>query len=419
MFSKFQKKLDPKSIEEIRSKIEAASKNENQEEVLNLIQPLLKSQAKQKMVALELVDIIREGHFSTQQALDIFLQVHNSHTDDKEVVCDIGLAIEKARDIDDLNAPPPDSNFFEIIVEKLQNLSKEHTGSEEEALYLEGLSCAARLCSRQYDDLAETSYSRLVSLLPNVSWTHFNQGLYFKTRGKFKQGVLANQRAVENAKDPGQAYFWNLGICATGAKEGATALRIWKHLGQNIEMGRFDLPEGKYPSCKVKLSEHPLAERSVENDYPGHEETIWIERLSPCHGIIRSVLYEDLGVNYGDVILFDGAPITYHLYGDEKIAVFPHLATLRKNKYQFFDFRSTQAKSGVLNALSGSLKQDAVVYSHSENFQILCSTCWNDPSIQHDHHKQEEKLIVAGRIAAPPNMNPQDLLEQLDLLLSD
>ncbi|MFX7640566.1 hypothetical protein ABTJ59_19895, partial [Acinetobacter baumannii] len=85
------------------------------------------------------------------------------------------------------------------------------------------------------------------------------------------------------------------------------------------------MPEGGYPACKVKLAERPLAERAADSDDPGQEETVWIERLSPCHGIIRSVLYGKLGVDYGDVILTDGAPITHHTYGEQQIPVFPHL----------------------------------------------------------------------------------------------
>ena len=111
---------------------------------------------------------------------------------------------------------------------------------------------------------------------------------------------------------------WNLGICATGAGEGEVALQVWKDLGQKIEMGRFGLPDGGYPQCKIRLAERPLAERDASQDDPGLEETIWVERLSPCHGIIRSVLYQDLGIDYGDVVLFDGAPITYHTYGEER-----------------------------------------------------------------------------------------------------
>ena len=162
-------------------------------------------------------------------------------------------------------------------------------------------------------------------------------------------------------------------------------------IGQKIELGRFDLPEGGYPSCKVRLAERPLSQRDADNDNPGLEETIWIERLSPCHGIIRSVLFYDLGVNYGDVILFDGAPITYHKYGDKQIAVFPHLATIQKNNYQFFDFAGTQSAQGELGELSSDLGKDAVVYSHTENYTNLCSTCWRDEDIDHAHKETEEK----------------------------
>lgn len=98
------------------------------------------------------------------------------------------------------------------------------------------------------------------------------------------------------------------------------------------------MPEGGYHDVKVRLAQRPLAERnsSSEPDDPGLEETVWVERLSPCHGIVRSGLYEDLGVDYGDVVLFDGAPITHHEYEGERVAVFPHLVTLKRPGYRPF-----------------------------------------------------------------------------------
>lgn len=419
MFPRIRKKQTADTLNDIRTRIRLASDENDTETILNVLQPVINVQAHQKLSALALVDIIREGNLTTEKSLELLNQVHDSYPDDDEVTGDIALALESARDMDDLNAPPPESELFKTIVEKLRQISKKEQGSEKEALYIEGLSSAARLCSRQYDSLAEESYSRLVDLLPETPWAHYNQGLFFKTRGEFRRGVSANQKAIELAESPSQAYYWNLGICATGAGEGETALEIWKNQGQNIEMGRFNLPEGRYPSCKVKLSRYPLAERNIENDYPGIEETIWIERLSPCHGIVRSVLYEDLGVDYGDVVLFDGAPITYHLYGEQKIAVFPHLATLVKRGYQFFDFCGTQKEAGVLGQISETLNGDAVIYSHSENYQILCSACWNNKDLQHEHDEKDEKHVVTGRIAMPPNANATDLLNKIDKALQD
>ena len=226
--------------------------------------------------------------------------------------------------------------------------------------------------------------------------------------------MKSNQTAANLADERVDRYEWNLGICATGAANGAVALDVWKRMGQKIEMGRFGLPEGSYPQCKVKLAERPLAERTADMDDPGLEETVWIERLSSCHGIIRSVLFGDLGVDYGDIILIDGAPITYHTYGDAKVPVFPHLATLIRQNYQFFDFAGTQDEPRQLADASIDLDEDAVVYPHSENFLQLCANCWRDPDIDHERHLRVEKPVVMGRIAAPGHIDHVQLLDQLD-----
>jgi hypothetical protein len=210
---------------------------------------------------------------------------------------------------------------------------------------------------------------------------------------------------------------WNLGICATGAGNAAVALDVWKRMDQNIEMGRFGLPEGQYHPCKVKLAERPLAERTADLDDPGEEETVWIERLSPCHGIIRSVLFAKLGVDYGDVILTDGAPITHHRYGEQRIPVFPHLATLLRRNYQFFDFAGTQETAQQLADLSEVLDGDAVIYSHSESLKMLCANCWRDPDLDHEQHERMEKHVVTGRIAAAPDIAPAQLLNMIDKAL--
>jgi hypothetical protein len=121
-----------------------------------------------------------------------------------------------------------------------------------------------------------------------------------------------------------------------------------------------------------------------------------------------------LGVDYGDVILMDGAPVTHHTYGEERVAVFPHLATLLRRNYQFFDFAGTQDKAGQLASLSGELAGDAVVYSHSENVRMLCANCWRDSNIDHSHREDIEKHVVTGRIAAPPDIVPARLLDMID-----
>jgi tetratricopeptide (TPR) repeat protein len=326
----------------------------------------------------------------------------------------MGQCLEAVRDINDLNAAPPTHAVFRTVVDRLAAFAQQQTGKRKEEATLLGLATSARMVARQYDELAENSYRKLTELNPRNSAYHYNLGLFFKTRGKFEEGMKSNQTATSLADEAVDAYEWNLGICATGARNGAVALDVWKQMGQKLEMGRFGLPEGTYHHCKVKLAERPLAERGKDRDDPGLEETIWIERLSPCHGIIRSVLYKKLGVDYGDVILIDGAPITHHTYGDTKVPVFPHLATLARQNYQFYDFAGTQQQPRQLADASTDLDGDTVVYPHSENVQMLCANCWRDPDLDHEHHERMEKHVVIGRIAAAAHVDPVQLLDQLD-----
>jgi hypothetical protein len=271
------------------------------------------------------------------------------------------------------------------------------------------------MMGRQHDDIVERSARRLIELEPKVSHHHYNLGLFLKTRGRFREGMLANQTAESLSGERSDACEWNLGICATGAGESAVALEVWKRIGQKIEMGRFGLPDGSYPMCKVRLAERPLAERTAAEDDPGLQETIWIERLSPCHGIIRSVLYQELGVGYGDVILFDGAPITYHTYEGERIPVFPHLTTLVRNDYHHFDFAGTQEEAKQVASATDDFEDDTIVYAHSENYRVLCAKCWRDPDLEHSHDDEQlTKHVVTGRIAAPRAREPRELLRQLD-----
>lgn len=399
-----------------------AVKTEDIGAILKQLEPLIKAQKSQVDAVEALIDFVKTEHLPIENNLEILLEIYNTHSDDGYVAILIGSALEVVRDINNLNAPPPENKIFYNIIDHLSRLVLENKDTQKEALAVEMLSSVTRIMARQYDKLAEENYTRLVKLLPDTSWAHYNQGLFFKTRGRFKEGVSANQKAIALNKESNKSnegYQWNLGICATGSGKADIALQIWQDMGSNIEMGRFDLPEGNYPSCKIKLAQRPLAERTADNDDPGLEETIWIERLSPCHGIIRSVLYQDLGINYGDVVLFDGAPITYHKYGDEQIAVFPHLSTLHKNNYQIYPFAGTQAKSEKLNSISQQLEEDAIIYSHTENYRYLCSGCWMDEGIDHEHEhgKDEERLVITGCIAAPKSISPQELLERIDFVL--
>ncbi|MET4802216.1 prenyltransferase [Bradyrhizobium sp. LB11.1] len=378
------------------------------------IQPLRRTQRHQPEAARALLWIVDERSLAREDAADVLSEIANAYDDDAAILSGLGLCLEAVRDIDDLNAAAPVHPIFRTAVEKLDRLVRLYEGKAEQEQILRGLATAARMMARQRDTIAEDSLRKLTEIDPCKSAHHYNLGLFYKTRGRFAEGVAANRIAANLSQEVVDSYEWNLGICATGAGDAETALDVWKRMGQKIEVGRFGLPEGGYSGCKVKLAERPLAERAADLDDPGDEETVWIERLSPCHGIIRSVLYRNLGVDYGDVILMDGAPITHHTYGDQQIPVFPHLATLLCRNYQFFDFAGTQETARQLTGMSEELDGDAVIYSHSESLKLMCANCWRNPDIDHVDHEKIEKHVVTGRIAVPPDIAPARVLELID-----
>lgn len=411
--------LSATKIERIESSVLADLEAGKLDAAQKGIQTLLRAQPRDREAALALVRIVDAGPLPIERGLAVFEAVFGAHPNDADVLVEIGSAAPRVCDIDDLNAAPPPSPLFAELARALGTRAQDATGTPDEEPLLFALANTARMMARQQDEVCARAYRRLTELAPDTGYHHYNLGLYCKARGLFDEGLRANQAAARLADEPSDAVDWNLGICATGAGEGAIALELWKRRGQKMELGRFGLPDGGYPDCKVKLAQRPLAERDATQDDPGLEETIWVERLSPCHGIVRSALYQRLGVDYGDVVLFDGAPITYQTYGEKRVPVFPHLATLVRQGYRFYDFAGTQESERQLANASTALADDTVIYSHTEQFVQVCEACWRSEATDHARRSKSAAHVVVGRIAAPPHIEPAELLRQLDAAMAE
>ncbi len=416
MLHLFRRQMTQERINQISVAVEKCTGEDAQAQALALIEPLMKAQARQALVAQALITLVHDRRFTREEGLEVLRAVFAAHRADAMLLAGVAEAYESTHDVRYLNAAPPDDALPEAVANQvLSLLADQHDGKLERVLQ-SGLATTARLLGRSWDAVAEGAYRRLIELRGGDSTAYYNLGLFLKTRGRFAEGTEANRQAAQRGAAEDNSVQWNLGICATGASEAQTALEIWKAMGNKIELGRFSLPDGRYPEVKVRLAERPLAERDVAEmpDDPGQEETIWVERLSPCHGIVRSVLYCELGVDYGDVVLFDGAPITHHTYGDTSVPVFPHLATLLRRGYQRYEFAGTQQAEGLLRQLSAEMPDDAVVYVHTEQMAHLCKRCWEDASLDHASHTTADHRVVMGKICVPPMMTPGEVLNAVD-----
>jgi len=416
MLHLLRRQMTQEQIHQTCVAVEKCTGDDAQSRAWVLIRPLMKAQPRQPLVAQALIALVHDRRFAREAGLEVLRAVFDAHRADLMLVAAVADAYEAVHDTRYLNAAPPDDPFPEVVASHILSLLAGERDAKQERLLQSGLATTARLLGRSWDAVAETAYRRLIELRDGDSTAYYNLGLFLKTRGRFAEGAEANRQAAQRGGAGDDSVQWNLGICATGAGQAETALAIWKSMGNKIELGRFDLPDGGYHQVKVRLAERPLAERAVAEmpDDPGQEETIWVERLSPCHGIVRSVLYYELGVDYGDVVLFDGAPITHHTYGNTNVPVFPHLATLLRRGYQGYDFAGTQQAEGQLQKLSAEMPDDAVVYVHTEQVAHLCKSCWEDASQNHATHTTADHRVVTGKICAPPTMTPDEILDALD-----
>ena len=286
----FNRELTQDRIDAIVGAIEEHSNDDRLEQAWEASKPLRNVVGENRGSWEALLLLLQKSAFSTEHSLELATQLFQSRGHEPWALGDLGGALEAAHDIRYLNAAPPTATVFADVASALRSLAPSVSGTEDESRVLMGLCHAARLMGRSWDDVAEKAYLTLVELKPKSWARQYDLGLFYKTRGRFAEGLAANKAAAKLGGDEDDAVLWNLGICATGAGDGSTALSIWKDMGQRIEMGRFALPEGGYGSVKVRLAERPLATRNVaeQPDSPGQEETIWIERLSPCHGIVRA-----------------------------------------------------------------------------------------------------------------------------------
>ena len=168
------------SLDEITSlakEIGADIDAERTETAWDKLQTLRRAQRHQRDAASALLHVIDRADFPFEDAAEVVAEVADAHADDVDILASLGDCLEAARDIDDLNAPPPDEAVFGQVFDRLSAAVAEHAGKPEEPALRRGLAIAARMMARQHDDVAEENYRRLLDFDPKNSTSHYNLGL--------------------------------------------------------------------------------------------------------------------------------------------------------------------------------------------------------------------------------------------------
>jgi hypothetical protein len=244
-----------------------------------------------------------------------------------------------------------------------------------------------RMMGPEYDEEALTAYKIALAIDDSRGAWWFHLGLFYKWRGRFREGLDANQRAYARlgAQRP---VLWNLALCATALGEGKLALEAWEKLGIQGTLSAAGMPSvANIPPMQVRVA--TLGEDVGRNDPLPPQvvtfEVLWVQPLSPCHGVVQTPTVRKANVDFGDVVLWDGAPVRVNTLEGRPVPVFPLLSILRPGDERRLRFVGMQKERGMVQALAAELGADVTTVVFDER-----------PSIEGSSHLFYGKLIVPG-----------------------
>jgi hypothetical protein len=256
-----------------------------------------------------------------------------------------------------------------------------------------------RMMGPEYDEDALTAYKVALAIDDSKGSWWFHLGLFYKWRGRFKEGLDANQRAYARlgAQKP---ILWNLALCATALGEGKLALEAWEKLGIQGTVSASGMPSvADIPPMQVRVA--TLGEDVGRNDPLPPQvvtfEVLWVQPLSPCHGVVQTPTVRKANVDYGDMVLWDGAPVRVHEVDGRPVPVFPLLSILRPGDERRLRFVGMQKQRGAVQALAAELGPDIT----SVVFDERCSA---DGSAN----------LFYGKLIAPASVDLAELRQKLE-----
>ncbi|MDH3653974.1 MAG: tetratricopeptide repeat protein [Myxococcales bacterium] len=260
---------------------------------------------------------------------------------------------------------------------------------------------ALRFCGPGKDAEAQDAFTRAIELDPERGEWWYDAGLLDKWRGRFDEGYAANEQARMRLGDQ-RPVLWNLAICATALGKAEEAVDTWDQLGVPARIDRSrgmpfvaNLP----PMLLRVLSRTPATDATSQlPDKAVGFELVWIAPLSPCHGVVQSPTFRDAPIDYGDLVLWDGAPVAAHqTSAGDAVPVFPLLEILRPGDERRWPFVALEREQGAVRSLEEALPEGVRVFIQQERVEHHCAAC--EAGEPHEHGA--ESGAVSAPVSAP------------------
>jgi tetratricopeptide (TPR) repeat protein len=255
---------------------------------------------------------------------------------------------------------------------------------------------------------ADAAFAAALALDGERGPWHFDLGLHHKrhhTRPEAFERMLEATKAARARLGDTRPVLFNLAVAATALGRADEALEAWVAAGLPATRREGSMPfipdlgpvEVRLPTLGTG---HGLG--AVVPDEGASFERVWVQPLSPCHGVVRSPTFREARADFGDVILFDPVPLAVRRRGDDVVPTFPLLGVLREGDEQRFRFLALQQEAEQVDALGRALPEGVVLYRHGERVEQLCPRCAaGERYTKHDHLPAETHRVAYGKIVVP------------------
>lgn len=222
---------------------------------------------------------------------------------------------------------------------------------------------ALRALGAEQDGRAQRAYQEALAR-DDRGWWHFDLAVLHKWRGRWRASLEASLAARERL-GPSRPVDWNIALAATALGDGARAAEAWRALGLQPRLdaaGGLPVVEG-IPPLQVRVPSRPTGYGLGE---PEGEvlEVLWVQPISPCHGVVASPSFGEAPVDFGDVVLWDGAPV--HL----DPPCFPLLEILRRGDERRLRLLAIVSSGEVEERVAGLADLGVRVFVHPRGQEV-------------------------------------------------
>lgn len=270
---------------------------------------------------------------------------------------------------------------------------------------------AHRRLGPKHDAKAIELLEAAARLSPRDGSVFFDLGLCHKWAGRFRAAALAFARAEERL-GPKRAVLFNRATIATACGDVAEAADGWRRLGFRVESAPGALPlvhgeDGqllrevfvRVPTRGTGHSDLEIPDASVAF------EVLGVAPLSPCHGVVRTPSARAAIVDFGDVVLFDPAPVARTAPTDDARPILPLLHVVQRGDEKRFAFLALEQRADEVESIGAALPPGCVWYLHDTRVDRVCPRCAaGETFLPHTHEAPAERRAVRGKLVVPASV---------------